>query len=351
MSNKTNTTDQTTTAADDYIPAGNNIRLSADAVAANMDRLVESGTITEDDKATVMWLFSHARNGSLSLADVGRLIGYSSTTVSRLFSGRYEGSYADVVGKVRNYRKLADERARLVGDEYVETSIWHAIRATCDLALIHQMPAIITGVSQIGKTWALQEYARRSDYTVRYVRMPAAPGFRGAIEAIADACSVTTRCTTEQLRRRISRALDNKSLLIVDELHQLAISAGKNSAMKIMEYIREVMDVSGCGLVVCGTRALEHDLINGELKGWLEQFRERCIKRLDFPERLPDDDILLFAAAHNLPEPDAETFALLRTMRTNRICKLLVLAGNLARRRNQELAWSHFNAAYAAVCK
>jgi DNA transposition AAA+ family ATPase len=335
----------------DYIPSGNNFGVSADTIAANLDRLVNDGNITPDDKSTVMWLFDHARNASLSLADVGKLIGYSSTTVSRLFGGRYEGNYSDVIRKVRSYRKLADERTRLTTNEYIEISIWHSIKATCDLALIHQMPAMITGVSQIGKTSALLEYRRRSEYIVRYVRMPAAPGFRGAIEAIADSCGVTTRCTTEQLRRRIAKSLDNKSLLIVDELHQLAISAGKNSAMKIMEYIREVHDRSECGLVVCGTRALDQDLINGDLKGWLEQFRERCIRSLRLPDRLPDDDILMFTAAHSLPPPDSDTLALLRTMRTNRICKLLMLAGNLSRRRDQPMAWAHFNAAYAAVCQ
>lgn len=335
----------------DYIATGSNVGTSADTVAANMDRLVEGGIVTEQDKSTVMWFFGHCREQSLSLSDIGKLVGYSSTTISRLFGGRYEGNYAEVITKIRSYKHLADERRRMTLDEFVETSVWREIRAVCDLALIHQMPAIVTGVSQIGKTTALEEYRRRSEYIVRYVRMPAAPGFRGAIEAIADACNVTTRCTTEQLRRRVAKSLDSKSLLIVDELHQLAISAGKNSAMKIMEYIRELMDVSKCGLVVCGTRALDQDLINGELKGWLEQFRERCIKRLELPDRLPDDDILLVAKSYDLPAPDDATMTLLRTLRMNRLCKVLILASNFAGKRDQPLAWTHFTAAYNAVCK
>lgn len=335
----------------EYITTGNNSGISADTVALNMDRLIDSGEITDPDKSSVMWFFGHCREKTLSLADTGKLIGYSSTTISRLYGGRYEGSYADVIAKIRSYKHLADERHRMTRDEFIETSIWRLIRSTCDLALIHQMPAMITGISQIGKTTALQEYKRRSEYIVRYVRMPAAPGFRGAIEAIADACNVTTRCTTEQLRRRVAKSLDSKSLLIIDELHQLAISAGKNSAMKIMEYIRELMDVSGCGLVVCGTKALDQDLINGDLKGWLEQFRERCIKRLELAERLPDEDIMLVAQSYDLPEPDESTMTLLRTLRMNRLCKILILAGNLAAKREQTLTWSHFTSAYNAVCK
>lgn len=335
----------------EVVPAGNNTGISGDTVALNMDRLVEDGIITDADKHLVLWFFGEARDKSLGLADMGKLVGYSSTTISRLLAGRYEGNYTEVVAKIRNYKHLSDERRRMTNDEFIETSIWRDIRAVCDLALVHQMPAMITGVPQIGKTTALLEYRRRSEYTVRYVRMPAAPGFRGSIEAIADACNVTTRCTTEDLRRRLCKGLDSRTLLIVDELHQLAISAGRNAAMKIMEYIRELMDVSGCGLVVCGTRALDQDLINGQLKGWLEQFRERCIKRLDLPDRLPDADILLVAKSYALPAPDDTTMTLLRTLRMNRLCKILILAGNYASKRDETLAWTHFHAAYAAVCK
>ncbi len=341
----------TTNDNDTIVTGGNHTGTSADTVAANMDRLIEDGIITAADKHLILWFFGHGRDKAMGLADMGKQIGYSSTTVSRLLAGRYEGNYSDVIAKVRSYKRLADERRRLAQAEFIETSIWHSIRAVCDLALVHQMPSMITGVSQIGKSTALEEYRRRSEYTVRYVRMPAAPGFRGAIEAVADACNVTTRCTTEQLRRRIAKSLDSKTLLIVDELHQLAISAGRNAAMKVMEYIRELMDVSGCGLVVCGTRALDQDLINGELKGWLEQFRERCIKRLELPDRMPDSDILLVAKTYGLPEPDETTMSLVRTWRMNRLCKTIMLAGNLAAKRDQPLSWRHVAAAHNAVSK
>lgn len=334
----------------EYIITGNNMGTSADTIAAAMDRILAEGKITEPEKSLVIWLFSHAREAGMGLADIGSQIGYSSTTVSRLFSGRYEGNYTDVIAKVRAYRHLSDERRRLSQSEFIETSIWHEIRKACDLALIHQIPGIIMGVPQIGKSKSLEQYRDRSEYVVRYVRMPAAPGFRGAIEAIADACSITTRCTTEQLRRRLYKGLDNRSLLIIDELHQLAISAGRNSAMKIMEYIRELMDMSGCGLIICGTRALDEDLINGELAGWLEQFRERLINQVDLPDRLPTADILLVAQSYGLAsEPDADTWELLKNIRMNRLLKTLMLARNYAANHSQEFAWLHFARVHKSI--
>ncbi len=325
--------------------------MSADTVSRALAPLVDEGTLTGDDRAQVLWLIGEMRAEGLSYAEAGRRIGYNASTVSRVLNGAYQGSWQNVIEKIRQYRHLRAERARLASAAFVETSIWEKIRQTCDLALIHQMPATVVGPSQIGKTTALLEYKRRSEYVVRYVRMPAAPGFRGALFALAEACGVTTRATPEQLRRRVAQALDSKSLLIVDELHQLAISSGRHAAMKIMEYIRELHDLSGCGLVVCGTRALDHDLIQGPLKGWLEQFSERCIKRLVLPDDVPWSDLLKVAAAYGLPEPPPEAEPTFRHMRLNRYTKLLALGGNLAAKRGEPLAWPHVLRAYELVTR
>lgn len=328
---------------------GVTITMSADTVAQDMQRLVDDGEITSADKTLLLWLFGEARSRKLSLADTGKLIGYDATTVSRLFRGRYEGSLDNVLAAVRRYKHLQDERGKMIRADFVETSIWRKVRDTCDLALVHQMPGVVMGVSQIGKTEALKEYVRRSEYNVRYVRIPAAPGFRGVIEAVADACSVTTRCTTEQLRRRIARSLDEHSLLLVDEFHELAISAGVHSGLKCAEWLREVADVSGCGIVYCGTYAVEHDLLNGPVKGWLEQIRERAIKYTRLPNRLPDDDIRLIAQAYAMPDVPDDILPLLREMRTNRLVKTLALATHLARKRQLPVDWQLFRAAHKTI--
>ena len=330
-------------------PTTGTVTLSADTVLRNLNPIVEDGTLSSDDRSQVLWLIGEMRRSALSLMETGKRIGYDASTVSKVLGGTYKGSWSNVIESIRKYRHLHAERSKMASAEFIETSIWERIRQTCDLALIHQMPAMIIGPSQIGKTRALQEYCRRSQYVVRYVRMPAAPGFRGALEAIADACGVTTRATTEQLRRRIAHALDERTLLMIDELHQLAISSGNHSAMKIVEYIRELHDGTQCGLVGCGTRALEQDLIQGPLKGWLEQFVERCIKRLELPNDIPWSDLLMVAEAYGLGEPPQAMADLIRHMRMNRLVKVLALAGNLARKRDQPLAWEHFTTAYALV--
>lgn len=329
--------------------AAQSIALSADTVAQDMQRIVDDGVIAPGDKALLLWLFGEAKSRKLSLSDVGKLIGYDASTVSKLFRGRYEGNMDNVIAAVRRYKHMQDERGKMVRADFVETSIWAKVRDTCDLALVHQMPGIVMGVSQIGKTEALKEFQRRSEYNVRYVRVPAAPGFRGMIEAVADACNVTTRCTTEQLRRRIAKALDEHALLIVDEFHELAISAGVHSGLKCAEWLREVADVSGCGIVYCGTYAVEHDLLNGAVKGWMEQIRERAIKYTRLPNRLPDDDIRLVAKAYDMPEIPEDAYPVLREMRMNRLVKTLMLASHLARKRQKPNDWQLFRAAHKTI--
>lgn len=323
--------------------------ISGDTLSVNLDRMADEGRITQGDKALIVWFHTECRGKAMSLDEMGALIGYTSTTVSRLFNGRYEGSVEQVVAAIRRYKHISDERGRMTRPDFIETTVWNEIRKTCDLALFNQMPGMVMGVPQIGKTYSLLEYQRRSEYTVRYVRMPAAPGFRSAMEAVADACRVTTRCTTEQLRRRVKKSLDNQTLLVIDELHQLAISTGRHSAMKIMEWLREVYDESRCGLIVCGTQSLDTDLIQGELRDWLEQFKERCIRRLVLPKAMPDGDIRLVAKTYGLPPPEGDVMAALRGIRMNRYAALLMLAGNVAKKRGQDLGWEHFMAAWKTV--
>ncbi len=318
------------------------ISQSADTVAVGFEKLVDEGRITANDKGLILWFFGHCKDRHLNLSEAGKEIHYNAATVSRLFRGNYEGSLDNVIKAIRTYKQLVDERAKMSSDEFVETSIWKSVRATCELALLRHAPARIIGVSQIGKTHSLLEYKRRSEYLVRYVRIPAAPSFKLCVEEIAAACGVTTCCRVDDLRKRTAQALDHNTLLIIDELHELAISSGHTVAMRVMEWIRQLYDVSGCGIVVCGTKVMEEDLMNGPDMGWLDQFNQRCIKILALPNRLPDADIVLTAKAHGFPPPPEAYLCGLREMRMNRLTVALNLASDVAAKRGVERSWELF---------
>lgn len=325
------------------------VNRSTDQVANAMRRYVEDGEITSDEHAVLVWFFHHCKveKGLTSFDDFGKLINYSGSTVSRLFAGKYQGSLADTIKAVAGYRHIDAERQKMASATFIETSIWEKVRAVCDIAITYNAPVRIVGPSQIGKTHALMEYKRRAACTVFYCRVPSAPTFRNFQDALADACGINSSLRSEEIRARLPKALGRQTLLVVDELHELALSGGKGTAMKCMEWLREIWDVSHCGLAVCGTRSMEEDLIYSVgLKGWLEQFDQRCIRKLVLPMQLPASDVALAAAAYGLPKPDGSVESLLQTLRMNRLCTVLGMTATAARKRGETPSWDLFKRVY-----
>lgn len=335
-------------------PSATGVNRSTDQVSQAMQSYVDAGRITSEDHATLVWFFHHCKveKKYTSFDDFGKIIDYSGSTISRIFAGKYVGDMGEVVKIVSSYRHINAERQKMAGDIFVETSIWSKVKGVCDLAITHHAPVRIIGVSQIGKTHALMEYKRRAQCTVFYARVPAAPTFRNFQDMLASSVGLPTSLRSEEMRIRVPRALNEQTLLVIDELHELALSAGRSTAMKCMEWLREVWDTSHCGLAVCGTRSMEDDLINGAgLKGWLDQFDQRCIRRLILPNKLPIDDIAKTAEAYGFPTPRASESNILSSMRMNRLCTCFKLASMLARNRAKKggssyPTWDDFVASY-----
>ena len=325
------------------------ITMSADAVAVEMDKLLASGQISPEEKSLILWFFSHCRENKLSLAEAGKLISFSATTIYRVWRGQYEGSLAKVIGAIRRFKQLLRERERLSNAEFIQTSVWDAVRATCDFAIVMRRPCRIVGPSQIGKTAALLEYQRRSEYLVRYCRIPAAPRFRSVVETIAEACGIAPGGSPDVLRKRVMKSLDSNSLLVVDELHELAISASKRTALDSIEWIREIFDRRQCGIVLCGTRSMEDDLFRGDQRGWLDQLDQRCVRIASLPDRLTEEDLYTIARAYHMPRPGDSDLEILRTLRMGRLTLTLQLVLDNADKLGQPPNWTLFKTLLRSV--
>lgn len=336
------------------LAAATGVNRSTDQVSQAMRAYVESGRISAEDHASLVWFFHHCKTerGYTSFDDFGRLIDYSGSTASRLFAGKYVGDVGEAVKKVANYCHLNAERRKMAGDVFVETSVWESVRSACDFAITYNRPVRVIGDTQIGKTFCFREYMRRAKCTVFYMQVPAAPSFRLFMRTLSATCGLPGSLREEELRARVPKALSEQTLLIVDELHRLATSAGTGTALRCAEWLREVWDASGCGLVLCGTRTMEDDLFGGAgTRGWLRQFDMRCIRTCVLPRSVPMEDVALFAAAYGLPPPRREDGNLLSAMPTNRLCVCLKLAGVLAKNRarrggDPRATWDDFTAAF-----
>jgi DNA transposition AAA+ family ATPase len=330
------------------------VSVPGDTVMTALTRLVTTGEIDEQAKTAIWWFYGHVRDNGMSLADAGKCIDRDGTTVHRLFNGRYGAKYDNLVAEINRYRKLASERSKRRDIGFIETSTWRKVSSVCRSALYDNMPAYIYGASQIGKTAALLEYQRRNNHgQTRYVRMPAAPSFPLAVYAIAEACYISIRHRHMDLRRRIMDALDDRTLLIVDEFHQAILNTSELGARKIVEFVREIYDRTGCGVVICGTKVLRDELERGRQCMVWDQFRRRGIIDLQLPDTPPKADILKIAAAFGLQEPDPDTLEMIKEMLRSsgigKFFKFLQYAYGLAGTEGKPLAWEHFKTAYRSV--
>jgi DNA transposition AAA+ family ATPase len=297
------------------------------------------------------WLFFHSIENGVALKDAAAAIHYSTTVLYRAMKGEYEGDLDAVVEAISSYKRIVEQRADSTQAGFVETETAKRIWKICDAALTYQSIATIFGDSQTGKTWALEEYARRHNHgATKFIRLPAAAGVQMVCRAFADACGLSHKCSYEAMRERITRAIDGNTLVIVDELHQAFNTYQKHARVGVLEVIREIHDRTGCGMVLCGTNVARDEISSGQHKLLLEQLRRRGIFKLQLPQVAPWADRVAIAAAYGLPAPeDAEREVIDEIVHSSglRAYTSFLRAGNkIAAKRKQPVAWKHVLDAY-----
>lgn len=331
------------------------ISIPGDKAMAAVRGLEASGQISAQQAGDILWLYNYVQGHSLSLENAGRAVGLSGTTVYRLFTASYAASYDAVLEKVAKFRALAEERAKRKAIGFVETSTWRKIEAVCRQALNAQMPAFVYGPSQMGKTTCLLEFQRRNNHgTTKYVRMPASPSFLFFVRTVAMACNISPNHSgSDQLRERVCHALDSRNLLVVDEFHQALVTVGDRRAAQIMEFIREIYDRTGCGIVLSATKVGETELERGRNAGIYDQLRRRGMVKLVLPEMPPSGDIRKIAAAFGLPPPEGHSAEMvkqmLRVSGLGMYVKYLQSAHVLATSRDEKPTWDTFAAVYESM--
>lgn len=311
----------------------------------------------EKNRALIRWLFFYSIENGIALKTASEKIGYSNTTVYRLLKGDYQGSVAEVAGAIARWKRLCDERADIQTVAFVETATVRKVWQICDAASVYKSVACIYGQSQIGKTWALQEYARRHNHgQTRYVRLPAAAGVQMLIRAFAHASGISPKSSFEQLRERVAKSTDENTLWLVDELHQAFNTYQKHSRLACLELIREIHDLTQCGMVLCGTNIARDEIESGQHKELLAQLRRRGIFRLQLPEFATWPDRLAIAKHFGLRDaPEGQIRALVERIIVQHGLKAytsyLQAASRIAAKRKTPMEWKHVQTAYDIIAR
>jgi len=213
---------------------------------------------------------------------------------------------------------------------------------------------LVWGPLQCGKTTALRDYVRRTREAC-YCRVASRSGTPILAEEMAKALG-SARAEGATFRENRRYILDNAAdrLLIVDELHEAFTTHGFEAAVAYVEFIREVHDRTGCGVVLCGTDALPRGFQDRRYAPVLRQTWERGIVRKAFPARPPWRDVVAAARHHGIGETLDEAAAKqwqarLKNMSFGAVVRLVRSARNMAERRGKPMGWERVGEALHAL--
>lgn len=237
---------------------------------------------------------------------------------------------------------------------FVETSTAKKIWQICDAAGTYQIIATIYGESQTGKTKALEEYHRRHPDRTRLIPMPVKATFAQVVRDIAAKLGIgISRHSIERIRKEIIKALNPDMLIIIDELHQPFETYTPEHRIPCIEYIREIYDRVGCGMVLCGTNVARDEINGGPHKRLLAQISRRGVFKLQIPDHATIEDRNAIARHFRLAPAAGEARKLvdyiIRGYGLKAYITYLRAGARLAERRSQPIAWDHVLAAHETI--
>jgi DNA transposition AAA+ family ATPase len=311
----------------------------------------------DDKTADVLrfWFFK-SRELGWNLARLAKITGVSTTTLYRLFRGEYSADAGKSAERLIQARETYEDSAE--NPDFIETSLAKRLFLIFDKTRALKNVSIVWGKMGIGKTSCITEYARRNTGRTAVVRFPAGATFAHFVHEIGRAVGVARDQATPQLRERINHILGmGQRLLIVDELHQAFLTTRTDTAVRCCEFLREVSDVSQCGLVLVGTELLEESIFRGPHKDSLRQLVDRGTMQVSLPPLATQKDLRLFMAAYGLDLPDAtaEPIALaiiqdlIKSAGLRKITLHLRDGAAFAAKQGEPYTWHHFTAAFSAI--
>jgi DNA transposition AAA+ family ATPase len=332
------------------------ISMAAHQIRAAIAQAVARGQLSEEDGEEVFWLYSYAQEYHLKEADLAAKMGaYDKNTLYQVFRGSYgvqkDGKYsswANIIKAIRSFKAVELEEMKKKNIGIIETEVKKTVFQACTAALNDGMPAFIYGASQIGKTTALMEFQRLHNHgrTV-YLRMGSGWTRARLVRELALRFGngvKATKCWA--LEDAIFGSLTRYNLLIIDEFHLALETCTEASSKAIMEFIREVYDRTGCGLVMSATKVGLAGLESGKHVMLFDQLRRRGVVRVVLPDSPPTRDINTIARSFELTLPTGDVLAGIKRLIKERglgvFIKYLQKAYALSKAKKEPLSWDGY---------
>ncbi len=125
--------------------------------------------------------------------------------------------------------------------------------------------------------------------------------------------------------------------------------------MRCIEILREIYDVTGCGLVLCGTDVLSAEITRGKMAPMLSQMTRRGVSEVYLPSVPLPEDADAIAEAYGLPPARGAAGDLQNQILTHhglgKLIKFLQAATRLAANQGKPMGWEHFLQAHDILVK
>lgn len=331
------------------------INISINSVKQAMTDLMTDGTIDQAGADILLWYYSHCQSQGWSQKQASREINKNSwSTLYRVWQGKYGAGYDQIIKDIERVKTIHEQRSKLAGINYIETSVYQTVADVCTNALIGQEISTINGNTQIGKTAAIKHYIKQNpDMRIVYFETPSCPCKSLFFGELGAACYVTQHSNTNQLRKSIKAAFDSKTLLIIDEFHQVFLGSDK-AAVAIVEFIRELYNHAQCGVVLVGTNVLDDNLRKGRHHKIFAQTLKRGLIHAQLPDKTPGADIRLAIERYAFPvkiAPDARK--MIDQINTDHglgiILKAFKAGATLAKKQDSDPTWDHLIEAWTIL--
>jgi hypothetical protein len=324
---------------------------------------IEAWLATANDRTAriVRWLHNYAATQDLSTEEIGKRLRqpngkpYSGDSVYQALTGRrQEGQLESFLNSVDKLAQLERERESITRAGFVETNLTKKIFSVCDTARNFGKTMFIIGRSHIGKTTALREYARRNNGgSTIYFRAPAGGSKSRSLHILSTILNQPTGSQDVIKEENVIACFDERMVLIVDEAHQFL--TGK-VGLRTIEFLRELHDRTGCGLVISATEVFEEAMHSDpKTRRLLGQLRMRSLVHAKLPDTPTKSNLDDFARHFGLSPAQGEALDLqkevIKTDSLGRWLSIIEGASRIASRAKEPLDWPHVLKSHAALLK
>lgn len=255
-----------------------------------------------EDQDALIWLHGYTCDelgGSRSRL-MEQLRGMDWTTLARVWSGKYGADIAKVMERIRKFRAKAESTLR---KRFVETIVTQKIWSLCDVARDRSAMVLISGPTGRSKTWTIDEWRHCNNHG-RAVKVTArkSGGLRVFLEDLGTALNISASRSQYAIMHAVEHALDERNVLIVDEVARL-YPTGRAGSLDALEFIRDLHDRCGCGVILCATDGLEGLLRSGKYAMWFDQLLGRIELHLRIPRAFGRQEVAELLAAY-VDDPD-----------------------------------------------